>query len=213
MKIFSKLTKVQQFQIIFFLRVIKNQKQPSRSILRKKCSENIKQIYLRTPMPKCDFNKVLVLVHWCFGIGALLSVCCIFSEHFLKNTFGRLLLNIIFRQYLFCECIRRKETWHVFFAVKKDKIQPQKFLVLEAVTRGVLCKKVFLEISQESTCARVAFLNKVEAQRPATFLRKRILRRCFPVNFVKFLRTSFCIEHTSGGYFCIVLNAKCLTFN
>ena len=34
----------------------------------------------------------------------------------------------------------------------------------ELATRGVLCKKVFLEISQnsqENTCARVSFLNKV----------------------------------------------------
>ena len=34
------------------------QKQPSRSVLRKKCSENIQQFYRRTPMLKCDFNKV-----------------------------------------------------------------------------------------------------------------------------------------------------------
>ena len=34
------------------------QKQPSTSILRKRCSENMQQIYGRTPIPKCDFNKV-----------------------------------------------------------------------------------------------------------------------------------------------------------
>ena len=34
------------------------QKQPSRGVLKKKCSENIQQIYRRTPMPKCDLNKV-----------------------------------------------------------------------------------------------------------------------------------------------------------
>ena len=33
------------------------QKQPSRRVLRKWCSENIQQIYRRTPMPKYDFNK------------------------------------------------------------------------------------------------------------------------------------------------------------
>ena len=37
------------------------QKQPSRSVLRKRCSENMQQIYRRTPMPKCDFNKVALL--------------------------------------------------------------------------------------------------------------------------------------------------------
>ena len=34
------------------------QKQPSRGALRKRCSENMQQIYRRTPMRKCDFNKV-----------------------------------------------------------------------------------------------------------------------------------------------------------
>ena len=34
------------------------QKQPSRGVLREKSSENMQHIYRRTPMPKCDFNKV-----------------------------------------------------------------------------------------------------------------------------------------------------------
>ena len=34
------------------------QKQPPRDVLNKRCSENMQQIYRRTPMPKCDFNKV-----------------------------------------------------------------------------------------------------------------------------------------------------------
>ena len=34
------------------------QKQPSRGVLRKRYSQKIPQIYRRTPMPKCDFNKV-----------------------------------------------------------------------------------------------------------------------------------------------------------
>ena len=34
------------------------EKQPSRGVLMKRCSENVQQIYRRTPMPKCDFNKV-----------------------------------------------------------------------------------------------------------------------------------------------------------
>ena len=39
-------------------------------------------------------------------------------------------------------------------------------LSAEAATRGVLCKKVFLEISQnsqENTCDRVSFLIKLQA--------------------------------------------------
>ena len=64
-----------------------------------------------------------------------------------------------------------------------------KTLELEAATRGVLCRKVFLEIlqnSQENTVAR-----------PATLLKKKLWHRCFPVNFWKFLRTPF-IQNTSG---------------
>ena len=36
----------------------KVQKHPSRDVFWKRCSENMHQIYKRTPMPKCDFNKV-----------------------------------------------------------------------------------------------------------------------------------------------------------
>ena len=39
------------------------QKQPSRGVLRKRCSENMQQIYRRTPMPKCDFNKVALHIY------------------------------------------------------------------------------------------------------------------------------------------------------
>ena len=41
----------------------KLQKQPSRGVPRKKCSENVQQIYRRTLMPKCDFNKVAKQLH------------------------------------------------------------------------------------------------------------------------------------------------------
>ena len=33
------------------------QKQPLKGVLEKRCSENMQQIYRRTPMPKCNFNK------------------------------------------------------------------------------------------------------------------------------------------------------------
>ena len=34
------------------------QKQPPIGVPKKRCSENMQQIYRRTAMPKCDFNKV-----------------------------------------------------------------------------------------------------------------------------------------------------------
>ena len=65
----------------------------------------------------------------------------------------------------------------------------------EAVVRRCSIKKVVLEIlqnSQESTCARVSFLIKLQL---ATLLKKRPWHKCFPSNFVKFLRTPFLTEH------------------
>ena len=50
------------------------------------------------------------------------------------------------------------------------------------------CKKEFSKIlqnSQENTCARVSFLINLQAEA------SRLWRRCFPVNFAKFLRTPF----------------------
>ena len=38
-----------------------DQKQPPRDVPRKRCSENMQQIYRRTPTPKCDFNKATLL--------------------------------------------------------------------------------------------------------------------------------------------------------
>ena len=69
---------------------------------------------------------------------------------------------------------------------------------LQAATRGVLCKKLFLEISQnsqENTCAKGSFLIKRLFR--DSLLKTRLWHRCFPVNIVKFLRTPF-LQNTSG---------------
>ena len=57
----------------------------------------------------------------------------------------------------------------------------------EAVTQRCSGKNLFLKTSQNSqgnTCLR-----------PATLLKKRLQHSCFPVNFVKFLRTHFLTDH------------------
>ena len=74
----------------------KSQKQPPTSISQKRCSENMQQIYRRTPMPKCDFNKVafaieIALWHGCSSVNLL----HIFRKPFSKNIPGRLLLSIL----------------------------------------------------------------------------------------------------------------------
>ena len=59
----------------------------------------------------------------------------------------------------------------------------------EAATGGVLWKKLFLKISQnsqENTCTWGSFLIKL-----LTLVKKRLWHRCFPVNLAKFSRTPF----------------------
>ena len=40
------------------------QKQTSRGVPRKSCSENMQQIYRKTPNAKCDFNNVAKELYW-----------------------------------------------------------------------------------------------------------------------------------------------------
>ena len=61
------------FQGFFF------QKQPPRGALSKRCFKNMQQIYWRTPMPKCDFNKVALQLY--FGMVVLQYISSIFLEH------------------------------------------------------------------------------------------------------------------------------------
>ena len=61
----------------------------------------------------------------------------------------------------------------------------------------VFCEKDFLRNFTKFTGKHLCqslFFNKV-ADRPATLLKKRLWHRCFPVNFLKFLRTPFYTEH------------------
>ena len=41
------------------------QMQPSRGVLKERCSENMQQIYRKTPMPKCDWNHTSAYVFSC----------------------------------------------------------------------------------------------------------------------------------------------------
>ena len=66
-----------------------------------------------------------------------------------------------------------------------------------SVRKGVL--RNFTKFTGKHLCQSL-FLNGVA--RPATILKKGLWHRCFPVNFVKLLRTPF-LQSTSGGCFCI----------
>ena len=76
----------------------------------------------------------------------------------------------------------------------------------EAEVQRCSVKKVFLKISKNSlgnTSARVSLSVKLHAYkvaglRPVTLLKMRLWHRCFPVNFMKFLRTPFFTEHSEA---------------
>ena len=84
----------------------KVQKQPSGSVLKKRCSENMQQIYRRTQCSKfteehpcwsvisikslCNFIEI-ALWHWCSSVNLL----HIFRTPFPKNTSWWLLLNVV----------------------------------------------------------------------------------------------------------------------
>ena len=71
-KIWPCVLKLFFFTILVFSRRFRNilkrllyfQKQPPRDVRKKRCSENMQQIYRRTPMPKCDFIKVALQFYW-----------------------------------------------------------------------------------------------------------------------------------------------------
>ena len=62
------------------------QKQPPRGAPWERCSENIQQISRRTPMPKFATLLHATLLKSHFGMGVLLEICCIFSEHLFLRT-------------------------------------------------------------------------------------------------------------------------------
>ena len=68
----------------------------------------------------------------------------------------------------------------------------------EAVAQRCSIKKVFLKFSQnsqEKNLRRSLFLNKIAGLRLLILLKKRLWHKCFPVNFVKYLRIPIFIEH------------------
>ena len=87
----------------------------------------------------------------------------------------------------------------------KNTIQGQK-QPAEVFCKKTLCLEI-LQNSQESTCGRDSFFNKVaglrpatlfkKSLRPATLLKKSLWHKCFPVNFMKFLRATFLQKFTT----------------
>ena len=85
-----KVTRSLAFMNDSFRESIK-QKQRSRGVLRKRCSENMQQIYRRTPMPMCDFDCNFIEIALWYGCSPV-NLLHIFRIPFPKNSSGWLLL-------------------------------------------------------------------------------------------------------------------------
>ena len=72
-----------------------------------------------------------------------------------------------------------------------------KTLLSRSILKEVFCKKgVFRnsQNSQENTCVRIFLKIKLQTE-ACNFIKKKLLHRCFSVNFAKFLRTPFLTKH------------------
>ena len=80
--------------------------------------------------------------------------------------------------------------------------------------RSVLSKKCSEKFRKfyRKTPVPESFFNKVVGLKPATLLKKRLWHRCFPVNFVKFLRTPFFTEHRRWLLLKVATGGWCLVF-
>ena len=74
----------------------------------------------------------------------------------------------------------------------------------------VLCKKTVLQNFTKFTGKHLC-QSLFAGLRPANLLKKRLCQSCFPVNFLKFLRTSFHIKHLWWLLLLIVLKLSIAT--
>ena len=101
----------------------------------------------------------------------------------------------------------RKYVWHFFWKGKRTwwDSKQNDCLCRSSRLKGSL-KSALWEISQKSqgkVCAGISSLDKVKLCRSATLLKKRLWRRCFLVNFAKFVRTPF-LQNTTGRLLLII---------
>ena len=99
------------FKKIFKARLyepLSTEKQPSRGVPLKRFSENMQQIYRRTPMPKCDFNKDEKQLYWNRTSAGFFS--CKFAAYF-QNTLS-------YEQLLVAASICRTDALSMRFCLK-----------------------------------------------------------------------------------------------
>ena len=117
----------------------------------------------------CCFALTLITWSNYFLYGSLATV---FPDHYFSTDYGS---SLIFWK-----------VWLLFEICSSRSSRPEVFL-----KKGVLRNST--KFTRKHLCQSL-FFNKVAGFSPATLLKNRLWNGCFPVNFVKFLRTSFYIE-------------------
>ena len=114
------------------------QKQLSRGVLRRRCAENMQQIYRRISMSKCGFNKVAKQFYWNHALAWVFSgkfAAYFQKSFFLQNTSGRLILSMAVK-------LRKSRAHH-----SRTKF----FIVQISVVLGALhCKKITFMLESKS---------------------------------------------------------------
>ena len=108
--------------------------------------------------------------------------------------------------FIFCKCSNFINfCGHIFVEFSKY-LKRNSFILLQVqhlqkqppeMCYAKRCSQKFHKIQRKTPVPESLFLsfNKVAGLRPASLLKKRLWHMCFPVNFVKFLRIPFFIEH------------------
>ena len=128
----------------------------------------------------------MTLRHGCSSVNML----HIFRTPFHKSTSGGLLLIFIFLFLLNDSSLSElsgldqfDESFEISKRCSNRNSRPQVFC-----KKGVL--RNLIKFTGKHLC-RSLFFNKFAGLCPATLFKKRLWHRCFPVNFIKFLRTPF----------------------
>ena len=138
----------------------------------KMCSENVQQFYnKRTPIPKCNFNKIALQLYYTWYGCSTINLLHIFRTPFPKNTSGKLLLYLVVIHRSVCRTIeisRRQDTVkHDETFAKIKSIRPEVFR-----KKGVL--RNFAKFTGKHLCQSF-FFNKVSS----LCCRKILIQFCF----------------------------------
>ena len=130
------------------------------------------------PFILCRIFKILV------GIGKMDNNLCwlIQIQDLLKKRKLLLFLSLFFFTFSFLVFLITIKTFiNIFMEIRNNK-QPPEVLYEKSAIRN------FAKFTGKHPYQSL-FFNKVAGLRPATLVKKRLRRRCFPVNFAKFIST------------------------